>query len=316
MDAPVVSIAKLTKTADTDPETPTKPEEVVPEEVVEKIETAKNTNVIIGNWEVQNKYRYIKDNSNDVDTTATDSSGNTSTQVKYLTLAQSFIQRFGFELYTSAWNMFQDEKVHFKSVNPFRTETINVFDDVTLKNYNASQDQKYADSNVVFGTKGSSVRKTKAASNGIKLKDENGKEYLPYTYNTPGNPYIAEDLDSIDIDFQAEVGFKEDSIYPFMDWDLQLGYDKWSNNYADGTGQSNIGVKAWQDHLRIHSSINFGAPYPERDRYEKTTPDDRDILWVRIESEPILNAPDAVNGYTSTQLGSWDGNKKVYRAIS
>lgn len=308
MEAPVVSIAKLTKTADTDPETP-KPEEVVPEEVVEKIETAKNTNVIIGNWEVQDYYRWNTSNSNDVDTTTTDSSGNTTTQIKYLTREQSFIQRFGFELYVSAWNMFQDTQVHFKSVNAFRTETINVFDDVTLKNYNASQDKKYADSNVVFGTKGSSVRKTKAASNGIELEDENGKEYLPYTYNTPGNPYIAEDLDSIDIDFQAEVRFKEDSIYPFMDWDLQLGYDKWSNNYADGTGQSTVGVKAWQDHLRIHSSINFGAPYPERDRYEKTTPDDRDILWVRIESEPILNAPDAGNGYTTTNI---NGGKGMY----
>ncbi|MBQ7454592.1 MAG: hypothetical protein IJS69_06055, partial [Selenomonadaceae bacterium] len=94
-----------------------------------------------------------------------------------------------------------------------------------------------------------------------------------------------------------------------MDWDLQLGYDYWSNQHGYGSGRSGIGVNAWHDHLRIHSSINFGAPYPERDRYEKTTPNDRDILWVRIESEPILNRPDAGNGITTTNI---NGGKGMY----
>lgn len=119
-------------------------------------------------------------------------------------------------------------------------------------------------------------------------------------------------MDSIDVDFQPEVGWKENSVYPYQDWDLQFGYDKWSNNHVAGSGRANRGVGktgeyAWHDHLRIHSTIDFGEAYPVRQRVKDKDSTDRDMLWVRIESEPMLVKPDALNGYTTTNLKSGNG---------
>lgn len=173
------------------------------------------------------------------------------------------------KVYVSAWNMFQDSKIHFRAGTPIRYETIDIFDDVELVNPALTGAAKYKDDNMQSYGKtfensggkqenngkvknptanGSSVQKTDASSNGIKLKDENGKEYLPYTYNTAGNPYVWQDLDSIDVDFQAEVGWQATSIYPLQDWDLQFGYDKPGDKYVDGSGNSNVGVGAVKHH--------------------------------------------------------------------
>ncbi len=304
MNAPVISVALITKTAE-EPE-------VVPPKEIEQIETVLNKNVIVGNWEVQNYYRYLNSASNDPD-----SELEATRPGAKLTRTASFSKRFGFDVYTSAWNMFQDDKVHYKNGDLYRTETINVFDDVKLVDYSKTGAQRYSDDNMASYGKtgngsnvknptanGSSVQKTKASSN--------GNDTTSYTYNTPGNPYIAEDLDSIDIDFQPEVGWKADSVYPYQDWDLQFGYDKWSNQHVDGSGRTGIGVGrtgnyGWSDHLRIHSTIDFGKAYPVRERIKSSDSSDRDILWVRIESEPMLIGPDIANGYTTTNLNSTNG---------
>lgn len=76
--------------------------------------------------------------------------------------------------------MFQDENVHYTNGDLYRRENIKIFDDVTLVNPDANQVDKYKDGNVKFGTKGSSVRKTSASSNGNQLVGEDGKMYQPY----------------------------------------------------------------------------------------------------------------------------------------
>ena len=68
-----------------------------------------------------------------------------------------------------------------------------------------------------------------------------------------------------------------------------------------------LGNYGWSDHLRIHSTIDFGKPYPVRQRIKESNSNDRDMLWVRIESEPMLIKPDAFNGYTTTNLNGGKG---------
>ena len=190
---------------------------VVPKEEEEKIKVTVNRNTIVGNWEVQNYYKQTID------------------RIKNY----ASISATGEHLYVGAWNMFQDEKIHYKNGNLFRTETINIFDDVVLGNSALTGSAKYADSNVTYGKQGSSVRKTKASSNGIT---ENQEFYAANRYNTPGNPYAWQDLESIDVDFQPEVGFKDPSPYLSKDWDLELGYYNWSNQWVDGSGRTG---KSW-----------------------------------------------------------------------
>ena len=122
------------------------------------------------------------------------------------------------------------------------------------------------------------------------------------------------------------VGTK--SVYPLQDWDLPLGYDGEMNGnkygqtqHQDGTGNSNVGVGAtlhpaydkdgveqsntkkggWHDHLRIHSTINFKAPYKVRPTYVKSHDEDTDVLWVRIESEPMFRYPDSTDSRKQTK---------------
>ena len=210
MDAPVKAVAMITKKTD---DTPTNNDPVIPEEEQEELKAVLNENLIVGNWEVQDYYREINKSTYDPDLESTKPNAK-------LTRAKSFLARFGFEVYGGAWNMFQDEKVHYKNGNLYRTEYISVFDDVSLKNPNANQVDKYKTGNVTYGTKGSSVRRTNAS--------KNYRDNTSYTYNWDGAPYIAEDLDSLNIDFQPEVSWKTDSVYPYQDWDLPFGYDLWS----------------------------------------------------------------------------------------
>ena len=67
------------------------------------------------------------------------------------------------------------------------------------------------------------------------------------------------------------------------------------------------GNYGWHDHLRIHSTIDFGEPFPVRERVKEVDVNDRDMLWVRVESEPMLIGPDALNGFTTTNLKSQNG---------
>ncbi|MBQ6006304.1 MAG: hypothetical protein IJL14_08665 [Selenomonadaceae bacterium] len=338
MDAKVVAIAQLVPKDQIVIDTSTDIKTF--EEFIAKIEDAKTKNTIIGNWEVQNYYRNIT--ANDGTIILVDDDGNpildANGNIQYVKNATrdkeySEIYTTGYdksvgitrEVYTSAWNMFEDYKVHFRSGTPIRYETIDIFDDVELIDPNLTGLEKYYDNNMKsFGktnekvgggrenngsvknptANGSSVQKTKAAGNSA-------------TYNKDGYPYVWQDLDSIDVDFQPEVSWtKTESVYPLQDWDLQFGFDKASNNWVDGNGNSEVGVGAilhqkynndgseksgnnnrekggWQDHLRIHSTINFKAPYKVRPTYEKSHPQDTDVLWVRIESEPMFRYPDS-----------------------
>lgn len=142
MDAPVIAVA-LMNPATEDPEDPVDPV-VVPEKVIEKIETAVNTNVIVGNWEVQNYYRYVDNTAYTYTDTVTGKKVNVSRSEQYK-------ENFGYEVYVSAWNMFSDLWIHYKG-DLYRTETINILDNVVLKNPNAAQVDKYKDDNVSFGS--------------------------------------------------------------------------------------------------------------------------------------------------------------------
>ncbi|MCR5833970.1 MAG: pilus assembly protein [Selenomonadaceae bacterium] len=217
---------------------------------------------VIANWEVYDYYR--------------------RTDV----LRAKYEEIFGEKFYTKAWNFFADEKNHYTTKNNLRTETVNVFDDVSLIDDKKDQKDKYSDDNVSYGNNGSSVSQTNAASNGIDLTS--------YTYNPRGNPYVAEDLDSIDIDFFGDIFFNESSVYVTgVNWDNELGKDTFSTMNRDkGAGDKfKFGVKAWSDNIRIISSINFDTPYPVRNR-ARANGDNIDILWARIESEPMYRYPD------------------------
>lgn len=331
MEAKVVAYALLDKKSSTDVNTF--------EEFIEKLEEAKNKNVIVGNWEVQNYYRYInsKDGTvilvDDDGNPILDESGNVQTVKAKRSEEYSEIYTSDYdksvgitrEVYTSSWNEFQDYYVHFEAGTPIRYETIDVFDDVVLVDPNLTGAARYAENNMQSYGKidngyvknptanGSSVKKNVASSN--------GNDTTSYTYNAAGNPYAWQDLDSIDVDFQPEVGWNTSkSVYPLQDWDLKLGYDgemsgtKYGQTkHEKGTGNSNVGVGAvmhyaynqdgseksnkklggWHDHLRIHSYINFKTPYPTRSIYEKSDANDTDVLWVRIESEPMFRYPDS-----------------------
>ena len=86
MAAPVVAVAILSPKTEDEPENPENPI-VVPEEKIEEIEDVINSNVIVGNWEVQNYYRYLNNSSNDKTTVTDEKTGKTSE--KTLTRAET-----------------------------------------------------------------------------------------------------------------------------------------------------------------------------------------------------------------------------------
>lgn len=214
--------------------------------------------------------------------------------------------------------------MHYKEGDLYRTEKVNVWDDVTGFGWGK------------FAKGGSSVVQTNAAKN--ILNDTS------YTYNVNGLPYMAKDLDSIDIDFVPDARFDSEAIYRYQNWDIQMAYGRGIMNKSyyvpdDYKKHPFIGVgtikairkdpdtdnkqiedfAAWSEHLRSHATLNFGKPYPERERYKKTHDEDRDILWVRIESEPMLSAPDNPADATSTDpknVPSNLNNKKGMTVLS
>lgn len=98
-----------------------------------------------------------------------------------------------------------------------------------------------------------------------------------------GHYYNASQLDSINIDVKQDLRFY--SKYNIKsDWDL--GYDLPTNTkieaYINTEGASDADVYD----LRIHNSINFNDHWTDRNLNDLTP----DILWTRIESDPIWTA--------------------------
>ena len=260
------------------------------------IEKVLNENMIVGNWEVQAYYRgnnkfssYYKVNEETGEETP----------------LTEFEHRFQHSFYTKFWNHFQDVKNHYNIAGAtYRTETINIWDDVEDTNNDGVADTwgdgKSGMSNVVATAASSNTNKTAA-----------GK----------GKPYLGYELYSINIDFKPEITF---SKITNEDWDFEFGYltttcQHQGSDYKDwtasqGSDVKNIGI------LRIHSTINIGAPYKERTDKTYLETDEKgnllpDILWGRIESEPMLFYPDEVNGVKTTNMSAKMGLSSVRQII-
>ena len=267
MNAPVTAVALLSKTAikghledgDKNPTMPTMPTSLldfndsifVEPEKLKEIEKVLNENVIIGNWEVQNYYKsrnntpdYLKDEYGDI--IADPNTGK-------VTMITNFQSRFGYSVYSERWNHFQDMKNHYNIAGAtYRTETINVWDDVVDNDKDGLADSWRTSS---------SVTDTLAST------------------NTGGKPYLCYELDSINVDFKPEITFVEDAAEE--DWDFKLGYLTTScnpgNDFKDwtalqGSDVRNIGI------LRIHSTINIGEPYKERGEAYREKDEDGNLL--------------------------------------
>ena len=297
MDAPVTAVALISKTAsddspqapsmlETDEPLPTAPTRISTEPLVEALVKAGNKNVIIGNWEIQNLYRQI---NNTIDTSPTTGVQDPETG-EWLT---EFNKHFGYNLYEGKWNQYADWYNHYKSGDHRRVEKVSVVPQKTG----------------IYDTPGSNKQ---GAGDGWTTP-ANGK-YL----------YKEDEVDSLNIDFKSEVIFGSATA---KDWDLPLGYDgsgisKLHYIDWDVTVESN-GIKKTEhvkyqgepDNLkdklqvsdataaslrilndpaalmRIHMAINFDENHLVRTDAEDST----DILWVRIESEPMLNYPDILS---------------------
>ena len=116
-----------------------------------------------------------------------------------------------------------------------------------------------------------------------------------------------EEVDSINIDFSQDVEFSSSTFK--KDWDIGA----WDSSYKTVEGVTVSPVTAakdgwgdWKDgkrvafDLRIHSTINFNKAYKVREGKGQ------DILWARIESEPIYNKILKADGTfkSMTQLNS------------
>lgn len=89
------------------------------------------------------------------------------------------------------------------------------------------------------------------------------------------------EVDSLNLDFKAEIQFKKTwSSQHWEDFDI-LYSDPDAVNYVNGANKESA-------NLRIHSTFNFATPYKKRtsDKYD-TQKNPEDVLYVRIESEPI-----------------------------
>ena len=97
-------------------------------------------------------------------------------------------------------------------------------------------------------------------------------------------------FDSINLDFHPDLN------YDFTeDWDI--GYPtpggRSLSSIQNGSRSSHAGYD-----LRIHSTFNFGVPYPVRNNRKNKDTNPEDVLYVRIESEPILPLPFVKNQQT------------------
>ena len=326
MNSKVVAIAKLVPkdqvTIDTNTEVKTW------EEFIAKLRDVINKNVIVGNWQVQNAHKNTggvnSKNANlqvaNLDLEITDSTGQKVTfrdsngnEREKITLYEA---SFGTEVYSDAWNHFQDFYNHYYLGDFYRKVNAVVKDDVLFTA--ATDGDDFIDRNLNKGTitsygagkygEGSSVAATSASINADpnNLAYNPGKSNTLKTYqdgiterDTVGLPYTWKRLDSINIDFRIEYRFDENSRWLSEDWDIDL--DDFNGVTVDnakfetsGDDLNKISHKKVK-RLRIHTSVDFEDPYPVREDFVKensATEGDKDVLWARIESEPILYHPD------------------------
>ena len=117
--------------------------------ISKELEKAKNKNVIIGNWEVQDYYRQINEDGYTVTlkkgdvlidsygNEVLDSDGNPvindkeGKQIK-IKRSRKFYEVFGSEVYTNAWNHFQDFYHHYYLGDLYRKQLVIVKDDVVF----------------------------------------------------------------------------------------------------------------------------------------------------------------------------------------
>lgn len=112
----------------------------------------------------------------------------------------------------------------------------------------------------------------------ITVKQEGGSGK---TTSANGSKYYdADKLDSINIDFKQDIEFKEAIS---NDWDLGYTLPDGMNikSYINNSGDTN----SVRNSLRIHSSININDAWVDRNKDDGAA----DILWTRIESEPIIS---------------------------
>ena len=344
MEAPVVAVALISKGSSS---------KTFIEELKELLEQFKNKNVIVGNWEVQ---KYYIDHQN---TLSTSNENGTSINNEWISkdgkykysnkTKQWFIKdsngdwieskaiteyyaRFNYDLYTGAWNHFQDFYSHYTLGDLYRKQTVTVLDDVVSNKSNTADMAENNKENVLLSEYGktSSVAATSASVNNDPTSlayntvssstRKTNKDGITESDNV-GLPYTADRLDSINIDFRTEVNLKNSpgETWYLQDWDLTLNnYKNYNDVYKDVSFNSN---KRWEtsgsdankignsyiQRLRIHMSINFDKPYPARDDSycDKDAQGNPlpDVLWARIESEPILKYPDQFNGYAGKVNG-------------
>ena len=250
----------------------------------------------------------------------------------------AYTKRFDANIYDSAWNHFQDFFNHFWATgyhDPstpddlmliagdfYRREIITVRDDV-----NAASDRPYGANSSVAATSASINKKPGHVNNPgkstkktyAKYKDKDGTMKDITDTGNVGLPYKWEYLDSINVDFKPEVTLPDKWIG--KDWDVSLednegvkfNYKNWA---TPGQSGNVVITDKYIKHMRIHANINFDEPYkersdlePPRDPYKEELREKDaegnllpDILWGRIESEPMLFYPDALNGY-ETYMG-------------
>ena len=65
--------------------------------------------------------------------------------------------------------------------------------------------------------------------------------------------------------------------------------------------------------MRIHTDINFNAPYAAR--ASKADSESADMLWVRLESEAMLHCPDSPNGEPSRLANNYRSANSVHQVI-
>ena len=345
MDAKVVAIAQLVPIdqvkIDTDVTNRTW------EEFIAKVREIINDNVIVGNWEVQDKYRESSDKNPNTITIKPgekliDSSGhyvdedndgnpdvnNTGKNITVkLKKSGQFYMTFDSEYYTGAWNHFQDFYNHYYLGDLYRKQMVVIKDDViynedsngvdiidrngtkgTITSYGEG---KYGESSSVAATVASI--NTDASSSGYNPKHD-GSEKKTYQDGISasdnkgdskglGYPFTWKRLDSINIDFRPEVTLSGEWLSE--DWDLECGFDGVTtiHNQFETSGSEENKIRFdYVKRLRIHTSMNFENPYKVRPDVD--TDAEPDVLWARIESEPILYKPDVTDSSNLAGLSS------------
>lgn len=339
MEAPVVAVALISKSSSS---------KTFIEELTELFEKLKNENVIIGNWEIQDKYKDLTAGSDDfiikpgeqiIDSSGhvvdRDGDGNpdindTDKDIKVkLTRAGKFYVTFGSDYYTGAWNHFQDFYNRYRLGDLYRKQTVVIKDDVLFdedENGTDIIDRKGNKGTITSYGAGAYGIASSVAATSASINNDNGSPgYNPkYSAGTPktyqsgitevandkgvGLPFTWKRLDSINIDFRHEVKLELEGKWLYEDWDLELDdftgvsltgdSKKWETSGSTGSN------KIYDDvikRLRIHTSINFENPYEVRPDVDA---DDPDVLWARIESEPIINKPDITDSSNAANLSS------------